>query len=75
MGGYSEAMERDPHHELNNPIDDPDPTEWPDPYDKREDPRDEDHPQTGSQSTSMPHPDQDIEADPTQPPERDRLDD
>ena len=33
--------ERDPHHELNNPAADPDPTEWPDPYDKREDPRDE----------------------------------
>jgi hypothetical protein len=23
--------ERDPHHELNQPASDPDPTEWPDP--------------------------------------------
>ena len=30
----------DPHHVLNNPATDPDPTEWPDPYDKRPDPRD-----------------------------------
>ena len=31
---------RDPHHALNEPASDPDPTEWPDPYDKRPDPRD-----------------------------------
>ena len=31
---------RDPHHELNNPVRDPDPTEFPDPYEKRPDPRD-----------------------------------
>lgn len=30
---------RDPHHDLNNPVRDPDPTEWPDPYEKRPDPR------------------------------------
>jgi hypothetical protein len=29
---------RDPHHDLNNPVRDPDPTEWPDPYEKRPDP-------------------------------------
>jgi hypothetical protein len=69
-------MERqDPHHPLNNPVDDPDPTEWPDPYDKREDPRDQEHPPPGSQSTSDPHPEQDPEAVPSEPPERDRLDD
>jgi len=32
--------ERDVHHALNEPASDPDPTEWPDPYDKRPDPRD-----------------------------------
>jgi hypothetical protein len=79
---------RDPHHELNNPVvDDPDLTEFPDPYDKREDPRDpvdsdgmsfgeEPHPQTGSESTSEPP----LEQDPTverggRPPQRDKLDD
>ena len=29
----------DPHGELSNPVRDPDPTEFPDPYDKRPDPR------------------------------------
>jgi hypothetical protein len=67
-------MERDPHHMLNNPVGEPDETEWPDPYDKREDPRDEDHPQTGSTSTSEPHPSDDPEAEPSKPPERDKLD-
>ncbi len=69
------AEERSPHHELSNPVtDDPDPTEWPDPYDQREDPRDPGadgpvlpgeapHPPTGSQSTSEPHPSQDPEAE------------
>jgi hypothetical protein len=78
--------DRDPHHELNNPATDPDPTEWPDPYDKRPDPRDpsdpeaqpfgdEAHAPTGATSTSEPHPDQDIEAGETNPPHRDKLDD
>lgn len=71
---------RDPHHALNNPAEDPDPTEWPDPYDKRPDPRfpasaDPDaHTPEGALSTSEPHPDEDIEARYTQAPERDRLD-
>jgi putative phosphoribosyl transferase len=30
----------DPHRPLNNPVGEPDPTEWPDPYEKRPDPRD-----------------------------------
>jgi hypothetical protein len=30
---------RDPHHGLNQPATDPDPTEWPDPYERRPDPR------------------------------------
>ena len=82
--------EHDPHHELNNPADNPDPTEWPDPYDKRPDPRDgggrgsnstdepfgdESHTPTGATSTSEPHPDQDIENDPEERLERDKLDD
>src|SRR3954454_4916625 len=82
----AEEAERDPHHELNNPAEDPDPTEWPDPYDKRDDPRDpedpddepfgeEPHPQTGSTSTSEPHPSQDPEAPDWEGPKRDKLDD
>jgi hypothetical protein len=83
-----EATDRDlpPHHSLSHPVGEPDPTEWPDPYDQREDPRDppdpdglpfgeEPHAPTGSQSTSEPHPDQDIEAGETNPPHRDRLED
>jgi hypothetical protein len=77
--------EREPHHELNNPITEPDPTEWPDPYEKRDDPRDPPdpdgrpfgegaHPQTGAESTSAPHPDEDPEAPDAEPPERDKLD-
>jgi len=75
-----------PYTQLNNPATDPDPTEWPDPYDKRSDPRDprdpdsqpfgdEPHPSPGAQSTSQPHHDQDIEAPATDAPEGDRLDD
>jgi len=77
---------KDPHSVLGNPARDPDPTEWPDPYDKREDPRDpvdpdgapfgeQPHPPTGSQSTSEPHPSKDPEAaDRWHGPERDNLD-
>jgi hypothetical protein len=76
----------DPHHVLNNPATDPDPTEWPDPYDRREDPRDPPdpdnapfgeapHPQTGSRSTSEPHPRDDPEAIPAEGPKRDKVDD
>jgi hypothetical protein len=67
--------ERDPHHVLNEPATDPDPTAWPDPYDKRPDPRDpeeedvemdfgEVHTPTGATSTSEPHHEDDIEVDP-----------
>jgi hypothetical protein len=81
------TRDRDPHHALNVPVGEPDPTEWPDPYDQREDPRDppdpdgqpfgeEPHPPTGSQSTSEPHPSQDPEAQPwAEGPKRDKLDD
>ena len=81
------SQDREPHHVLNNPVTDPDPTEWPDPYDKREDPRDppdpdgemfgEDaHPPTNAASTSDPrHPQDDPEgADRWEAPKRDKLD-
>jgi len=69
----------DPHHSLNNPVDDPDPTEWPDPYDKREDPkgpdRDAESTGPGDMSTSDPPASEDPEAgDRAEPPERDNLD-
>jgi hypothetical protein len=64
-----------PHHALNNPVDDPDPTEYPDPYERRPDPRAEPRPQTGSHSTSEPPPREDLQAEPTEGPERDKLDD
>lgn len=50
--------EREPHHELNNPVSDPDPTEWPDPYEKRRDPRGAEAEEPGPRppSTSEPHP-------------------
>jgi hypothetical protein len=75
----------DPHSALNTPIGEPDPTEWPDPYDRREDPRDipageemtfgeQAHPPTGATSTSEPHPNQDPEAEPWEGPKRDRID-
>jgi hypothetical protein len=61
---------------LSNPASDPDPTEWPDPYDRREDPRfpreadeaGDAHTAPGSLSTSEPRPD-------IHPPERENLDD
>jgi hypothetical protein len=60
-------MERDVHDSLNEPAGDPDPTEWPDPYDKRPDPRFADgdgHTPTGATSTSEPAHEADIEVDP-----------
>src|ERR671916_1746182 len=57
-----------PHHGLNNPVGEPDPTEWPDPYEQREDPRADEHPPTGSGSTSEPRPSQDPEAEPWEGP-------
>ena len=66
---------RDVHDALNEEATDPDPTEWPDPYDKRPDPRDPDadaeemdfgdeHTPTGATSTSEPPHETDIEVDP-----------
>src|SRR5947209_7572960 len=34
------SADPEPHHVLNNPAGTPDPTEWPDPYERRPDPRD-----------------------------------
>jgi hypothetical protein len=69
------SHDRTPHSSLNNPVGEPDPTEWPDPYDDREDPRGEGRAVPGSTSTSQPHPSEDPEAEPSEPPERDKLDD
>jgi hypothetical protein len=74
-----------PHRVLSHPARDPDPTEWPDPYDKRPDPRDppdpdgrpfgeEPHPATGATSTSEPHPSEDPEAEDWEGPKKDKLD-
>jgi hypothetical protein len=80
------SQDRDPHHVLNTPVGEPDPTEWPDPYDTRDDPRDPGapgpepfgeapHTQTGAESTSAPNPKQDPEAQPwAEGPKRDKLD-
>ena len=75
----------DPHEALNQPATDPDPTEWPDPYDKRPDPRyppaeEEEmdfgdvHTPTGATSTSTPNHEVDVEVDPRRanPHERDQ---
>jgi hypothetical protein len=59
------SRDPEPHHALNNPIGEPDETEWPDPYEKREDPRAEEHPPTGSTSTSEPPPERHPQPDKT----------
>jgi len=84
-GDISREQHPDPHHSLNNPVGEPDPTEWPDPYERRPDPRfpeqaplagaaEDEHTPGGALSTSEPHPDQDIEAPYTEAPKRERLD-
>jgi hypothetical protein len=75
MADHKPSPESDAHEALNQPLADPDPTEWPDPYDKRPDPRgpavDADgmdfgdaHTPTGATSTSEPHHEVDPEVDP-----------
>ena len=78
--------DREPHHALNNPVGEPDPTEWPDPYEQRPDPRDphdsdadplgfDERALPGSVSTSEPNPKQDPEAEPwAEGPKRDKID-
>jgi hypothetical protein len=69
------SQDPSPHHALNTPVGEPDPTEYPDPYERRPDPRDQEHPPTGSRSTSEPNPLEDLEAEPAEGPKRDKLDD
>jgi hypothetical protein len=80
------SHDKGPHQALNNPVGEPDETEYPDPYETRPDPRDpvdpdgapfgeEPHPATGSESTSEPP----LENDPEhpeggRPPRRENLD-
>jgi len=72
------SHDESPYHSLNNPVGEPDPTEWPDPFDQRDDPRDAEageNTPTGAQSTSEPHPDQDpIAQAQREKIERDKLD-
>src|SRR3954453_6760967 len=80
------SRQASPYSALNTPVGEPDPTEWPDPYDRREDPRapaDEmvfpgdgrSHTPVGAASSSEPHPAGDIEAIDTNAPDTDALDD
>ena len=75
MADQERSPDRDVHDALNEPASDPDLTEWPDPYDKRPDPRDPEadangmdygdvHTPTGATSTSEPHHEVDPEVDP-----------
>jgi hypothetical protein len=77
--------DRTPHSSLNTPVGDPDPTEWPDPYDRREDPRapadgmvfpgdGTAHTPVGATSNSEPHSADDIAAVDSDAPEGDDLD-
>src|SRR3954451_15967500 len=74
-----------PYRALNTPVGEPDPTEWPDPYDRREDPRapaeemvfpgdGRSHTPVGAPSGSSPHSADDIQAINTDAPDRDNLD-
>lgn len=70
------TRDADPHHSLNNPVGDPDPTEWPDPYESREDPlRPDGDADAGDRSSSEPHPSKDPEAEHWEAPEKRKLDD
>jgi hypothetical protein len=80
------SNDKGPHQALNNPVGEPDETEYPDPYETRPDPRDpvdpdgspfgeEPHPPVGAESTSEPP----LEDDPEhpeggRPPRRENLD-
>jgi hypothetical protein len=70
------SHDEEPHHPLNNPADEPDETEWPDPYDKRDDPLGPGkRPHPGDTSDSEPPGPQDEEAEYFEGPKRDKLDD
>jgi hypothetical protein len=94
VSGFPEPPGRDPgdvsrqpspYSALNIPIGEPDPTEWPDPYDRREDPRapadgmvfpgdGRGHTPVGATSNSNPPAAADIEAINTDAPEGDDVD-
>ena len=80
------SRQSSPYSALNTPVGEPDPTAWPDPYDRREDPRGpaeemvfpgdgRGHTPVGASSDSAPHTAADIEAVNTNAPDRDNLDD
>src|SRR4051812_10780301 len=95
VSGFPEPPGRDPgdnsrrpspYSALNTPVGEPDPTGWPDPYDRREDPRapaeemvfpgdGRTHTPVGATSNSEPHPAHDIEAIGTNAPDTSQLDD
>lgn len=71
----------DAHHSLNQPAHTPAADEWPDPFDRRPDPRALERPggesfvsAPGALSTSEPHPRQDPEAIPAEEPRRENTD-
>jgi len=52
----ADPRSREQHHELSNPANEPDPTEYPDPFDRRPDPRGPESEGPAAPSTSEPHP-------------------
>jgi hypothetical protein len=52
----ADPQDPEPHHALSNPADEPDPTEYPDPYDRRPDPKGPGQEEPAAPSTSEPHP-------------------
>jgi hypothetical protein len=69
------SRDEEPHHSLNNQADSPDETEWPDPYERREDPRAPgERPPPGARSTSDPPAPEDEEAEYFEGPKRDKVD-
>ena len=65
----------EPHHALTNPAENPDPTEWPDPYERRSDPRTRcSTPADRERVHKLAAPSQDPEAGPWEGPKRDKVD-
>jgi hypothetical protein len=54
----TDPSDDEPHHRLNNPVSEPDPTEYPDPYERRPDPKgpERERAEHGAPSTSEPPP-------------------
>jgi hypothetical protein len=57
----TDPSDEEPHHGLNNPASDPDETEFPDPYERRPDPKgpERERAEQGAPSTSEPPPPRD----------------